>query len=229
MRVASAAAQASRVARLTAPVLAGRSRHLGNVNGSLARRIVWTHAASGKHLIVHAADPEELDEPAPEAPPLMDEASDIPSIDDPGGDTIDERLERKRQDEHERIERIREDQQHQEDEAGRQRRQNVRVDVQLPIMLHLGGREAPSRTRDISATGIGFSTRLPVELDQRGDVTIEFDGWHFRKAFVIRFMKPILAGHQVGVQFEELSQEEREKLVKQVFDLQRAQLQTKRR
>lgn len=178
---------------------------------------------------MHAADPEEFDEPAPDAPPLVDEASDIPPIDDPGGDTIDERLERKRRDEHQRIERIREDQQHQEDEAGRQRRQNVRVDVQLPITLRIAGREAPARTRDISATGIGFSTRLPVELDMRGDVTVEFDGWNFRKAFVIRFMKPILAGHQVGVQFEELTQEEREKLVKQVFDLQRAQLQTKRR
>jgi c-di-GMP-binding flagellar brake protein YcgR len=116
-----------------------------------------------------------------------------------------------------------------EDPAGRQRRQNVRVDVQLPIMLRLAGREAPGRTRDVSATGIGFSTRLPVELDQRGEVTVEFDGWRFTKAFIVKFAKPILAGSQVGVQFDELSQEERERLVKQVFDVQRSQLQDQRR
>jgi c-di-GMP-binding flagellar brake protein YcgR len=116
-----------------------------------------------------------------------------------------------------------------EDEIGRQRRQNVRVDVQLPISLRLAGRESMGRTRDVSATGIGFSTRLPVELDQRGEVTVEFDGWRFRKAFIIKFVKPILAGSQVGVQFDELTQDERERLVKQVFDVQRAQLQDSKR
>lgn len=116
-----------------------------------------------------------------------------------------------------------------DDALGRQRRQNVRVDVQLPITLRLGGREAPGRTRDVSATGIGFSTRLPVELEQRGEVIVEFEGWRFEKAFIVRFVKPILAGSQVGVQFDELTQEERERLVKQVFDVQRAQLQSQRK
>jgi hypothetical protein len=81
----------------------------------------------------------------------------------------------------------------------------------------------------VSATGIGFSTRLPIELDQRGEVTVEFDGWRFRKSFIVKFVKPILAGSQVGVQFEELTQEERERLVKQVFDVQRSQLQDTKR
>lgn len=112
------------------------------------------------------------------------------------------------------------------DEFGRQKRQNVRVDVQLPITLRLAGHQAPGRTRDVSATGIGFSTRLPIELEQRGEVTVEFNDWRFRKSFVVKFVKPILAGSQVGVQFEELTQEERERLVKQVFDVQRAQLQS---
>lgn len=115
-----------------------------------------------------------------------------------------------------------------EDEAGRARRQNVRVNVQLPLMLHMSGREAPGRTTDVSATGIGFSTRLPVELEQRGEVTVEFEGWRFRKSFVVKFVKPILAGSKVGVQFEELTQDEGERLVKQVFDVQRAQLQEAR-
>lgn len=165
-----------------------------------------------------SANPDEL-------PPVED----APSIDELGGDTQDERLARKRADEHERMERIREQQQELDDEAGRQRRQNVRVHVQLPITLRMSGHEAPGRTRDVSATGIGFSTRLPVELEQRGEVTVDFPGWRFTKAFIVRFVKPILAGSQVGVQFDELSQEEREKLVKQVFDVQREQLQSKRR
>ncbi|MCW2925767.1 MAG: PilZ domain [Thermoleophilia bacterium] len=116
-----------------------------------------------------------------------------------------------------------------DDEIGRQRRQNVRVEVQLPITLYIKGREAPGRTRDVSATGIGFSTRLPIGIDERGEVLVEFDGWRFRKAFIVRFARPILAGAQVGVQFDELTQEEREKLVKQVFDVQRAQLQDSRK
>ncbi len=116
-----------------------------------------------------------------------------------------------------------------DDQLGRQRRQNVRVDVQLPITLRLSGREAPGRTRDVSATGVGFSTRLPVELDQRGEVTVEFSDWRFTKAFIVKFAKPILAGSQVGVQFDELTQEERERLVKQVFDVQRSQLQDQKR
>jgi hypothetical protein len=129
----------------------------------------------------------------------------------------------------ERLEQIREDLDAEDDTLGRQRRQNVRVEVQLPITLYLAGRVAPGRTRDISATGIGFSTRLPIDIDQRGDVLVEFEGWRFRKSFIVKFAKPILAGSQVGVQFEELTQEEREKLVKQVFDVQRSQLQGSRR
>lgn len=116
-----------------------------------------------------------------------------------------------------------------DDAIGRQRRQNVRVDVQLPILLRISGREAPGRTRDMSATGIGFATRLAIELEQRGEVVVDFEDWRFEKAFIVRFQKPILAGTVVGVQFDELTQEEREKLVKQVFDLQRAQLQLQRK
>ncbi len=112
-----------------------------------------------------------------------------------------------------------------DDEEGRQRRQNVRVNVQLPIIVRLAGRESIGRTRNVSAAGMAFSTRLPVELDQRGEVTVEFDDWRFQKAFIIKFIKPILVGSQVGVQFEELTADERERLVKQVFDVQRAQLQ----
>lgn len=168
---------------------------------------------------MHAQDPSDADDPTSAGAPADEHPYEI---------SDDVRLQRKRADEQERIERIRHDQLSGEDESGKQRRQNVRVDVQLPITLRMSGREAPGRTRDVSATGIGFSTRLPVKLDQRGDVTVEFEGWRFDKSFVVRFVKPILAGYQVGVQFEELTQEEREKLVKQVFDVQRAQLQNQR-
>jgi len=145
----------------------------------------------------------------------------------PGG--ARERLVRKRAEEAARLEQLKAEQQEEEAALGRQRRQNVRVDVQLPITIRMSGREAPGRTRDVSATGIGFSTRLPVELDQRGEVTVEFDGWRFRKAFIVRFCKPILAGTQLGVQFDELTEEERERLVRQVFDIQRAQLRDQTR
>ncbi|MCW2955587.1 MAG: PilZ domain [Thermoleophilia bacterium] len=121
---------------------------------------------------------------------------------------------------------IQQDVDHEDELLGRQRRQNVRVDVQLPITLRIAGREAPGRSRDVSATGVGFSTRIPLEMDQRGEVTIDFGDWRFTKPFAVKFMKPILAGVQVGAQFEELSPEERESLVKQVFDVQRSQLRS---
>lgn len=203
-----------------------------NVDGACAGCVVWATHPSGNDTFVQLAGPSD-DDPPPLGdvgnPDELAPIADIPSIDEPGGDSQDERMARKRADELERMERIRDEQQQVEDEHGKQRRQNVRVDVQLPITLRMSGREAPGRTRDVSATGIGFSTRLPVELDQRGDVTVEFEGWRFDKSFVVRFVKPILAGYQVGVQFEELTQEEREKLVKQVFDVQRSQLQDQRR
>ena len=75
----------------------------------------------------------------------------------------------------------------------------------------------------------GRRSRCAYSATPTGEVTVEFSGWRFRKAFIVRFIKPILAGSQVGVQFDELTQEEREKLVKQVFDVQRAQLQAERK
>ena len=136
------------------------------------------------------------------------------------------RLANERIDEAERRALMRDDLDAEDDALGRQRRQNVRVDVQIPLTVRMSGRDAPGRTRDVSATGVGFSTRVPVEMDQRGEVTIEFDDWKFTKAVVIRFIKPILAGNVIGAQFEELSEDERERLVKQVFDVQRSQLKT---
>lgn len=115
------------------------------------------------------------------------------------------------------------------EKLARQKRENVRVDVQLPLVVRMHGREIPARTRDVSATGIGFSTRLPVELDQQVEVEINFEGWTFVKQIVIRFMKPLLAGTMVGGQFDALTEEERERLVKTVFDVQREQLRAGRR
>ena len=137
-----------------------------------------------------------------------------------------ERFERKRRDEAERMDLMRSELDQEDEALGRQRRENVRVDVQIPLTIRMSGRDAPGRTRDVSATGVGFSTRLPVEMDQRGEVTIEFGDWHFTKAVVIRFIKPILAGNVIGAQFERLTDDERERLVKRVFDVQRSQLKT---
>jgi hypothetical protein len=158
------------------------------------------------------------------------DAPELERTDDPAlTDEDQERLDRKRADELERIEQMKSELDEEDEALGRQRRQNVRVDVQIPLTIRMSGRDAPGRTRDVSATGVGFSTRLPVELDQRGEVTIDFVTWQFTKAVVIRFIKPILAGNVIGAQFERLSDDERERLVKQVFDVQRSQLQLERK
>lgn len=115
------------------------------------------------------------------------------------------------------------------DEEGRQRRQNVRVMVQYPVTLRVAGHPGVKvRSRDLSATGVGFATRLPLDLEAAGTVTIHFPEWNFTKDIVVRFVKPILAGRQVGAQFTELSAEERERVVKEVFAVQRSQLQEQR-
>ena len=116
------------------------------------------------------------------------------------------------------------------DEEGRQRRQNVRVNVHYPITLHATGfPTVKARCRDLSATGVGFATRLPLENEAAGTVTIHFPEWNFTKEFVVRFVKPILAGKQCGAQFRELTEDERERLVKEVFAVQRSQLQEQRK
>lgn len=108
---------------------------------------------------------------------------------------------------------------------GIQRRENVRVQVNLPITVRLDGHpSAENRTRDLSATGLGFSTRLPVSVGAIGTVTIHFSDWKFTKTFVVRFAKPILAGSHCGAEFVDLQDDEYRKLVKEVFNFQRAQL-----
>lgn len=114
------------------------------------------------------------------------------------------------------------------DEAGRQQRQNVRVDVRIPFEIELAGTMVDVRTRDLSATGIGFVTRLPVELETEGVAHIDFGSWRFEQQFVCKFVKPLLAGWQVGAQFCDLEEDQRERLVREVFDIQRAQLRNRR-
>ena len=116
-----------------------------------------------------------------------------------------------------------------EDELGRQRRQNVRVNVKYPITVIVQGYPVShARSRDLSATGVGFATRMPLGVDTTGSVTVRFPDWEFTKEFVVRFVKPVLAGRIVGVQFDELTEDERERVVKEVFAVQRAQLQEQR-
>lgn len=108
---------------------------------------------------------------------------------------------------------------------GIQRRENVRVNIKIPVTIQIPG-FAPvlNRTRDLSATGVGFATRLPLEVDMRGRVTIPFGTWTFTSGFIVRFCRPILAGKQVGAEFEDLTDENYRELVKEVFAVQRGQL-----
>jgi len=139
-------------------------------------------------------------------------------------------MERQRQDELRlQRERERELEKRMEDD-GRQRRENVRVTVKMPITVQVAGYpDTQARSRDLSATGVGFATRLPLEREMRGSVTVHFPGMDFSKPFVVRFVKPILAGRQVGVQYDELTDDEHESVVKQVFAVQRSQLQAQRK
>lgn len=102
-----------------------------------------------------------------------------------------------------------------------QKREDVRVNVHLPLQLRVSGYPAQDiRTRDLSGTGVGFATRLPVEMNQRASVTIMFDGWEFRSDVEIKFVKPIIAGVQVGAQFVDLVESDYERIVKIVFEYQ---------
>jgi c-di-GMP-binding flagellar brake protein YcgR len=118
-----------------------------------------------------------------------------------------------------------------ETEAGRQRRQNVRVDVKLPLEVSANGHAgAYARSRDLSATGVGFATRVPLEIDDTGNISVEFeDGWKLESKFQVRFVKPIIAGRQVGVQFVELNEDDTRRLTSTVFAIQREMLKRQRR
>jgi hypothetical protein len=170
-----------------------------------APALVWASTGIGHQLVVTIADD----------PPVQDDPDDEFVGAEPLGADDDSNSSAEAEAEEEKL--------------ARQKRENVRVDVQLPLVIRMQGREIQARTRDVSATGIGFSTRLPIELEQQVEVEIKFDGWTFVKQIVIRFMKPLLAGTMCGGQFDALSEEERERLVKQVFDVQREQLRAGRR
>jgi hypothetical protein len=163
---------------------------------------------------------------------IFDDADLAPVTDDLGDGLTAEDLERLEQERQAAVERDREARKQVErelDDQGRQRRQNVRVMVQYPVTIRIAGHpNIKARTRDLSATGVGFATRLPLDVDAAGSVTVHFPDWSFEKEFVVRFVKPILAGRQIGAQFRELTEDEREKVVKEVFAVQRAQLQEQR-
>jgi hypothetical protein len=185
-------------------------------------------------------DPFKADEPSDDSdlPPVIDDWSldATPETSTPGDALSAEDAERlqaqnfaKDNAEMERLEQERREQQEMEEELGRQRRQNVRVTVQYPVTINATGHPStPARTRDISATGIGFATRLSMEPNSAGTITVQFPDWTFTKEFVVRFAKPIIAGTQVGAEYVELTADERERLVKEVFAVQRQQIQQQR-
>lgn len=190
-------------------------------------------------MMSESLTPED-DPPAPGAPEpeaaaeswsfdVEDAAPDASSL----GESMDpadaERMRRERDEQDAREAEARRAYEQELEEAGRQRRQNVRVMVKLPVTLRVKGYpDIEARTRDLSATGTGFATRIPMEVDQRGHVTVHFAGWSFTKEFVVKFVKPILAGRQVGVAFAELTEDEHQRVVKEVFAIQREQLQAQR-
>lgn len=111
-----------------------------------------------------------------------------------------------------------------------QRRENVRVAAQFPITLRLEGYpEMTGKTRDLSAEGCAFATRLPLDREDRAEMTIHFQDWSFTKGVVVKFVRPILAGRHIGVQFDGLTPDERETIVKEVFSAQRELLHNQRR
>ncbi len=114
------------------------------------------------------------------------------------------------------------------EEQGRVARRDVRVDVRFPMRLRIDGMgpPAPGRTRDLSATGFGFSTRFDLEKEVTGKVTLELPEWTFQKEFIVRFLKPIVAGSRVGAQFVDLTDDERDRLARVVFNVQREQLRS---
>jgi hypothetical protein len=163
----------------------------------------------------------DLEDIAPETETLGEGALDAAEL---------ERLEQERLEQQRREEEVRTEAQREADEAGRQRRQNVRVMVQYPLTLNVNGHpSAEIRTRDLSATGFGFATRIPLAVEDTGMATIKFDDWTFNKRFIVKFVKPIIAGRICGVQFDQLTEDEREQVVKEVFAVQRAQIQSQKK
>ncbi len=107
-----------------------------------------------------------------------------------------------------------------------QRRDNVRISVRYPIVVHVQGHPRfEGRCRDISATGVGFTTRLPVEVGESGRLTVSFPTWELEAAFVVRFSAPILAGRRIGAEYVDLGDDLSEKVAREVFALQRQHLQ----
>lgn len=111
-----------------------------------------------------------------------------------------------------------------------QRRDNVRVDVTLGCEVKIARTSLTKVTLvDLSGTGCGIRTWLPIEEGSSGRIIIPFDTWTLDAPFTARFVRNDPgAGAYVGVQFDLLTKSEVEHIVREVFTELRRQLRNRR-
>lgn len=125
------------------------------------------------------------------------------------------------------------DQPPREDDLPEQRRHHVRVDLlrRCAVALPRSGQVAAELV-DLSGTGCGFLTRATPVVGDAGRVRIQFEDWTFDAPFEVRFVRPPRADEPgrtyVGVQFQSLSEQEIDDVVREVFATMRRQLRNTR-
>ena len=106
-----------------------------------------------------------------------------------------------------------------------QRRSHVRVEMERSIRVRgLGHAAEDASLMDLSGTGCGFRTTLPLEEGTKAFVTIAFEGWLLDCPVRCRFVRIDGRSRYVGAEFEGLTKGEVEQVVKEVFVEQRRQL-----
>jgi c-di-GMP-binding flagellar brake protein YcgR len=111
-----------------------------------------------------------------------------------------------------------------------QRRQNFRVDLSGRCRLKIGRYpETDAELVDLSGTGCSVHTRLPGGKGDRGTITVAFAEWTLKTTVVVRFARTQPGRRFLGLEFDGLFKADRDRVVREVFALQRRQLGKLRR
>lgn len=110
-----------------------------------------------------------------------------------------------------------------------QRREHVRVPVDMtcPLMVPATG-TVEARIIDISGGGCAIVTPFRLNEGKHCFLEIPFEAWTFEVEVAVRFSRNVPAGWLSGVMFFDIGKTLTEKIVREVFALQRYQLKNRK-
>ncbi len=98
-----------------------------------------------------------------------------------------------------------------------QRRAEDRIRTEIPFEFRAGDFSYAANTRDMSLTGIGFVTPNSLELPRQGELILKDGSGIKLQARLVYNEKTLLRTYRIGLQFLDLSQDQRRDLLLHLF------------